>query len=49
MLLVLGPWLSFQRRKHTMKGKRDETAYQKAAAKLRGLKKTRSAMTPTSR
>jgi len=37
---------SFQRPKHTMKGKRDEAAFQKAAAKLRGFKKKRSAMTP---
>jgi transposase len=40
---------SFQRPKHTMKGKRDEAAFQRAAVKLRALKKKRSAMTPTSR
>ncbi|HEV3118353.1 MAG TPA: IS630 family transposase [Gemmataceae bacterium] len=40
---------SFQRPKHTMKGKRDEAAYQKAARKLRALKKKRSATMPTSR
>jgi transposase len=39
---------SFQRPKHTMKGKRDEEAFEKAAAKLRSLKKKRSAMTPIS-
>src|SRR5262249_29714257 len=33
---------SFQRPKHTMRGKRDEEAYQKAAIKLRKLKKKRS-------
>lgn len=36
---------SFQRPKHTMKGKRDEVAYQRAARKLRALKKKRSATT----
>jgi transposase len=40
---------SFQRPKHTMKGKRDEAAYQKAARDLRALKKKRSATMPTSR
>jgi putative transposase len=30
---------SFQRPKHTMKGKRDEVAYERAAARLRTLKK----------
>jgi transposase len=38
---------SFQRPKHTMKGKRDEAAYEKAAWRLRRLKKKRSATTPT--
>lgn len=33
---------SFQRPKHTMKGKRDEAAYEKARRKLKGLKKGRS-------
>ena len=33
---------SFQRPKHTMKGKRDEAAYQQAAEELDGLKKKRS-------
>jgi transposase len=32
---------SFQRPKHTMKGKRDEAAYEKARRKLKGLKKGR--------
>jgi transposase len=36
---------SFQRPKHTMKGKRDEAAFQKAATKLRRFKKKRSTMT----
>jgi len=40
---------SFQRPKHTMKGKRDEAAFQKAGQKLRILKKKPSAMTPISR
>jgi transposase len=40
---------SFQRPKHTMKGKRDEEAFQKAARKLRALKKKPSTMTPISR
>jgi transposase len=34
---------SFQRPKHTMKGKGDEAAFQKAGAKLRAFKKKRSA------
>jgi transposase len=38
---------SFQRPKHTMKGKRDEAAYQKAAVELRALKKKPSATTRT--
>ena len=38
---------SFQRPKHTMKGKRDEAAYERAAAKLRTLKKKLLPMTPT--
>ena len=33
---------SFQRPKHTMKGKRDEAAYQEAQAQLKRLKKGRS-------
>jgi transposase len=32
---------SFQRPKHTMKGKRDEAAYEKARRKLKRLKKGR--------
>ena len=40
---------SFQRPKHTMKGKRDEAAFQRAASRLRALKKRRSATTPSSR
>jgi transposase len=38
---------SFQRPKHTMKGKRDEAAFQQAARQLRALKKKRSATMPT--
>ena len=38
---------SFRRPKHTMKGKRDEQAYQKAARTLRTLKKKRFATMPT--
>lgn len=38
---------SFQRPKHTMKGKRDEAAYVRAAAKLRTLKKKRCETMPT--
>lgn len=38
---------SFQRPKHTMKGKRDETAYQQARSRLRTLKKKLCAPTPT--
>lgn len=37
---------SFQRPKHTMKGKRDEAAYVRAAAKLRTLKKKPFATLP---
>jgi transposase len=40
---------SFQRPKHTMKGKRDEAAFQKAATKLRRFKKKRSTTTLISR
>jgi transposase len=40
---------SFQRPKHTMKGKRNEAAFQNAGRKLRALKKKRSARMPTSR
>jgi transposase len=36
---------SFQRPKHTMEGKRDEAAFQKATTMLRSLKKKRSTMT----
>ena len=38
---------SFQRPKHTMQGKRDEAAYERAAAKLRMLKKKPSPTRPT--
>jgi transposase len=38
---------SFQRPKHTMKGKRDEAAYVRAASQLRRLKKRPSETTPT--
>lgn len=44
--IVHAEGFSFQRPKHTMKGKRDEAAYQRAAAKLKTLKKKRSATTP---
>lgn len=37
---------SFQRPKHTMKGKRDEVAYQRARGELKTLKKKRCARTP---
>jgi hypothetical protein len=40
-------WYSVQRLKHTMKGKRDEAAYQKATEELEHLKKKRP--TPTLR
>jgi transposase len=40
---------SFQRPKHTMKGKRDEAAFRKAGQKLRALKKKQSARMPTLR
>lgn len=39
---------SVQRPKHTMKGKRNEAAYQKAGKELRTLKKKRCATTPIS-
>jgi putative transposase len=39
---------SFQRPKHTMKGKRDEAAFTKAQKQLKTLKKKRSSRTPTS-
>jgi transposase len=38
---------SYQRPKHTMKGKRDETAYQRARRQLKSLKKKPSPRTPT--
>jgi transposase len=38
---------SFQRPKHTMKGKRDEAAYERAAARLRTLKKKPLPTMPT--
>jgi transposase len=38
---------SFQRPKHTMKGKRDEAAYTKAQRELKRLKKGRSRMLAT--
>jgi transposase len=38
---------SFQRPKHTLKGKRDEAAYVRAAARLKALKKRGSATMPT--
>ena len=37
---------SFQRPKHTMKGKRNEAAYEKSKAELKGLKKKPSEKTP---
>lgn len=39
---------SFQRPKHTMKGKRDEIAFQRAQAELKTLKKKPCATMPTS-
>jgi len=39
---------SFQRPKHTMKGKRDEVAYQRAQRQLKTLKKKPSQAMPTS-
>lgn len=38
---------SYQRPKHTMKGKRDETAYRRARRQLKALKKKRWIPTPT--
>ena len=38
---------SFQRPKHTMKGKRDEAAYEKSRARLKTLKKKPSPTMPT--
>jgi transposase len=38
---------SYQRPKHTMKGKRDETAYRRARCQLKVLKKKRWTPTPT--
>lgn len=43
--IVHAEGFSFQRPKHTMKGKRDEVAYARAATKLKTLKKKRSATT----
>jgi len=43
--IVHAEGFSFQRPKHTMKGKRDEAAYERATAKLKTLKKKRSATT----
>jgi transposase len=37
---------SVQRPKHTMRGKRDEAAFEQARGELEGLKKSRSARTP---
>ena len=39
---------SYQRPKHTMKGKRDEAAFAKAQKQLKTLKKKRCATMPTS-
>ncbi len=44
--IVHAEGFSFQRPKHTMKGKRDEVAYTRAAAKLKTMKKKRSQTTP---
>ena len=44
--IVHAEGFSFQRPKHTMKGKRDEAAYERAAAQLKTLKKKRSARMP---
>jgi transposase len=38
---------SYQRPKHTMKGKRDESAYRRARRRLKALKKKRWTPTPT--
>ncbi len=38
---------SYQRPKHTIKGKRDEAAYEQTAGTLYALKKKRSAKMPT--
>jgi transposase len=38
--------LSYQRPKHTLKGKRDEAAYEKGRRQLRRLKKRRRSLTP---
>ena len=38
---------SYQRPKHTMKGKRDETAYERARRRLKKLKKKRWSLMPT--
>jgi transposase len=38
---------SYQRPKHTMKGKRDESAYRRARRQLKALKKKRWMLTPT--
>jgi transposase len=37
---------SYQRPKHTMKGKRDETAYERSRRQLKQLKKKRSSQIP---
>lgn len=44
--IVRAEGFSFQRPKHTLKGKRDEAAHERAAAKLKVLKKKRSATMP---
>jgi transposase len=44
--IVHAEGFSFQRPKHTLKGKRDEAAYERAAAQLKSFKKKRSATTP---
>jgi transposase len=41
--------VSFERPKHTIRGKGDEAAFQKATPKLRGLKKNRPPRTPNLR
>jgi transposase len=45
--IVHGLGFSFQRPKHTMQGKRDEPVYEKAAKKLRTLKKKPLPKMPT--
>jgi transposase len=45
--VLRGEGYSYQRPKHTMKGKRDESAYQRAGQRLKRLKKKRCTPRPT--